>query len=254
MAPPNILLVTHASSLAATIESLFESDEKEVTVLTDVGAVEVRLKEDTYDVVVLHENAATLQTVDVSSFVDSKEVRIPCIWIAVEPTLDNALKAMHKGVFSYLPEPLSESNFEQHVRSAIAQTQLERLIVSTEERTMKWIEHQRRMKAATSNKGLFASDVVLHSFFESVFERVVDAYMDARQLLFILNQQNPTALQQQLRHDPVKKRLLQAIKKGVQVLWATRNQFKSKQIANLRKDFEGVLKEVDPDSSISLPD
>lgn len=244
----SILLITQQLSFVATIESIFENDSEEITVREDVGSIPSYLQKDPFDVIIIHESTAALRDVDIDAFVDSKEIRVPCIWVTAVPTLDGALEAADKGVFSYLPEPLPSSRLREHARTAIAQTQLERLLASTEERATSLAKRHQRMKAAASAKGLFTSDAVLDSFFELIFERAIDAYLDARQLFFILNRRNPEALAQHLRHDPIKMRLIQTIKKGVEVLWGTRNQFKSKQIADLRKDFEGVLKELESDS------
>lgn len=245
MGHPNILIIGREPSIAVTIQSILENGSDAISFVEDLRSAESLLREHTFDVAIIHESAAALRDIDLDALVDREGIRVPCIWVAAEPTLDHALQATNKGMFSYVPQPLSESNFEDHVRSAIAQTQLERLIVSAEKRAMDVTKRQQRIRAASSNKALSLSDAVINSFLELIFERVIDAYLDAQQFFFILTQRNPTALAQNIRQDPVKRRLVGVIEKGVEVLWGTRNQFKSKQLANLRKDFEGVLEEVD---------
>lgn len=246
----SILLVAgREPELLSIIQSVVVDEAVEVHRVDKVNVAESTLREGTFDVVVVHDCAARLQDIDVASFVDSTGVRVPCIWITDEPTLDAALHAANEGVFSYLPEPVSQADFADHIRTARAQTQLERLAISAQERTMEMLKRQQHMREVTSNKDVLPNDVVVDAFFEMTFERIIDAYLDTRQLLHILSQKNPDALQQNLRQDPIKRRLVEAIKKGIDVLWGTRNQFKSKQLANLRKDFEGILQEVEAEQS-----
>lgn len=240
----NVLLIAPNSSTDSPLPTLVRQAGYTVRVTHRLREATALLEDERYDALVVRSDTGSPDAFDPTRLSDADGVRVSCVWITATPNLEAAIHAANAGLFAYLPEPVAPDTLHARLREAVARTRIERLAHGAEQRSMQITERIEHIRSAARDASTSPSEAVLESFFELIFERVADAYIDARQLLFILSRRHPTALERSLRHDPVRRRLTEALEEAVHVIESTKHQFKSKRLGRLRQELEAVLKEA----------
>lgn len=203
------------------------------------------LRDHVFDAAIIYEGGSVSFPSPPSLFPDANAVSVPYIWIAAEPDLDTALEAVNNNLFRYLPGSISGQRLNEEVQSAIQWSRFKRLVDWSENRLTPVAERLQNMKKAISESPIRRpSEQLIDAFFELIFERVIDGYLDAKQLLFILTQDNAEALELSLRHDPVRRHLIEAVEEAVDVIASTKHQFRSQRLAQVRKELEAALQKA----------
>jgi DNA-binding response OmpR family regulator len=178
---------------------------------------------------------------------------IPVIVVTGNPTFNTAVESLRLAVMDYRTKPLDLSVFLQTVKTVIEKAQAVRVMRNARKGIKSWLDQinqmENRFLAADRNtreKSMPSGD--LNWYLGEAVQGFANLSMSLMSAIHTLNQGVPER-QADLCHLMNCSRLTvyeSGISEAVEVLKKTKNSFKSKDLADLRKKLEGMLKNEPP--------
>lgn len=166
---------------------------------------------------------------------------LPVIIITGYPTVETAVRALDLPVFAYLTKPLDIEFLFEKTAEAIKWRLAYRSIALAEQRLADSITRVGHMTGlSVPTKGRMAESN-LQMFLSLTYSNALAAVTDLGALSRAVLSPGSIALDCPVTHCPKLEILTSALKRTVEVLKATKDNFKSKEIAALRKDIEELL-------------
>jgi DNA-binding response OmpR family regulator len=166
---------------------------------------------------------------------------IPVILVTGYPSLDSAVQSVELPVVAYLTKPLPFDELLHHVRAAISRSQNVRLVRSTRQRLQEWRQELDRIEQAIIGKPEPAISATVEAFMALTLRNLAGCLADLQRVTAAINL--PTATQNacQLLNCPRPAQLTEAVRKAIRVLEETKRSFKSKELAELRQELQGLI-------------
>lgn len=168
------------------------------------------------------------------------------ILITGHPTLESAIASVQLQVSAYLTKPLDPAQLLQEVRRAVG---LHRLCAELRRHGQpsdpweKLLENLRSLSAAKTNP---LSSVAIDSYLALAFKNIVVALEDVKRLVEHLAGARSTPEACHLMSCPRLAAVREVLGQSVATLEKTKNAFKSKELAQLRRNLEELLATLRP--------
>ena len=168
---------------------------------------------------------------------------MPVILVTGYPTLPTAVRAVALPVVAYFVKPVGFDELIAPAERAITNYRAVQAVTAARDRLGRWREELTALEASLAAAGRGTTAATIAGFIDTSLRNVVGTMRDVRNLTDALTESAPDGTACQLLNCPRHDRLLRAVEDAVVVLESTRNAFKSKQLGDLRRRLEQVLRE-----------
>lgn len=172
--------------------------------------------------------------------VGEKEGAPAIVLVTGYPSVDTAVRSTELGVFAYKVKPFDLNEFVETVQEAARQAALKRRLCD-HSRMMRAHEERIDLMRAAISGGAKSLDETAREYLSLVLLNLVESAMEAADLLCLLDRGDLAQPVRKLARHPEVEVLRKAISESVQVLEKTKNNFKSKELASLRKRLSMLL-------------
>jgi DNA-binding response OmpR family regulator len=160
---------------------------------------------------------------------------LPIILLTGNPTMETATRSVRLRVMAYITKPPEFEELCNLLKAAVAERQNVRLLKENQKRLQNWeheIEHILRMlqQAPPSDR-----QSTMLSYLRLTLRNLVVGLVDFEHLL--VHEGKALGADQAVEHQ----QMLIAIRKTISVLQKTKEQFKNKELGDLRKELEILL-------------
>ena len=156
------------------------------------------------------------------------------------PSVDTAVRSTELGIFAYKVKPFDLDEFVETVQNAAHQVTLKRKLYDHSRVLRAHEERINLMREAVTGGGK-SLDETTREYLSLILLNLVESAMEASDLLCLLDREDLAQPVRKLSRHPEVEVMRQAIVESVQVLEKTKNSFKSKELANLRKRLNVLL-------------
>lgn len=166
----------------------------------------------------------------------------PVILITGSPTVDSAVRSVESNVFAYRVKPFEMSAFAATVDQAIAHGRLQTRLEDSQRRYQaldQQLEALRQVATARAHKDINQS---LADYLRLLLGSSGSALAEAIEVLAVLEKDRLAEPVRHLSRHPEAELFRAALEEAVEVLEKTRNSFKSKELADLRRRLERALR------------
>jgi DNA-binding response OmpR family regulator len=166
---------------------------------------------------------------------------MPVILVTGYPSFDSAVQSIELPVVAYLTKPVRFEDLLKYVRTAIDRSQNVRLVRSTRQRLQDWRQELDRIEQAMIGKNEVSAAVTVDAFMALTLRNLAGCLTDLQRVTEAINM--PTAMQSACRLLNCSRpaQLTEAIRKTIRVLEETKRSFKSKELAELRQELQGLI-------------
>ncbi len=168
---------------------------------------------------------------------------LPVILMTAYPTVESAVAAVELPVFAYVQKPFDLDQFLAKVRDAVKWNQAYEAIASAEKHLTESVSNTAKIQGmmAASKQGTMEARV--QSFFAQTLGSIAAAMMDLNLLFQALQVDTKPAATCTILDCPHTKVIEKALEEAVAILRDTKDKFKSKELAALRRKLEKALED-----------
>jgi DNA-binding response OmpR family regulator len=169
---------------------------------------------------------------------------VPVILVTAYPTVGTALESMQLPVFVYLLKPIEFPELLNHVRNGIARYKISKSVRASEARVSDWMNNLVELNGAIQTYSSGSVDLGMRSYLSLTFSNMISGMQELKGLLDIAFSNNSNARTCQLGQCPLKREFTEAMERAIEALRETKSAVKSKEIADLRRNFERMLEDA----------
>jgi len=177
---------------------------------------------------------------------------MPVIIVTGYPSLDSAIKSIRLPVVAYMVKPIDLDQLLTQTQESIAQFRIYRIIRDLQQRLQNSHEGLTDTQNAFINKPGRASSIPINVFLELTFHNIIGALSD---LMYLTKSFAKHEVKQEACHllnCPKLTKLTRAIENAIDVLEKTKSSFKSKELGELRRNLEQIIKDIREEEKIFL--
>jgi DNA-binding response OmpR family regulator len=204
---------------------------------------ELRLQETSYDLLISDIEMPGNNDLQLVKHVFEIYPGLPIILATAYPSVDSAIESMHLPVFSYLLKPLDYSELLLHIYRAVARRRIVRVMRESELRVSDLMGNLAELGGMVQSFNSGSLDISLRTFVSLAFGNMISAMSELKTLLEIAYLGENAATPCRIINCPLKQRFENIMETAIESLKDTKDTFKSKEIADLRKKFERLLAE-----------
>jgi len=167
---------------------------------------------------------------------------LPVILVTGYPSLKTAMESFQLPVVAYLPKPVEWPTLLAGVQEAIRKFQFFKAVRKIRSHLQHWEEDLKQMEGTSPELRPPGSWTTIDSFLSITFKNLIDSLWDVKNMAQFLSAGRSNHDVCHLLTCPRLTFLKQGVEETVEVLERTKNSFKSKELGDLRKKLEGLLK------------
>jgi CheY-like chemotaxis protein len=167
---------------------------------------------------------------------------LPVILVTGYPSLKTAVDSVQLPVVAYLPKPMEYENLLEGVREGVRKFQMFKTMRRIRDRLRRWEEDLRQIQVSSPELRLQGPSTTMDCFLTITFQNLIDSLGDLKNLTQSLSVGMRNQDICHLWTCPRLSFLKRGLEETVEVLERTKNSFKSKELGDLRKKLEGLLK------------
>ncbi len=236
-----ILFADDEESFRSPFAKMLREDGYECDCASDAVEVLEKLKKNSYDLLI--SDICMPGNVELELIKEISEIAegMPVILITGFPSVDSAVESVKLTVAAYLVKPFKISVLRNHVEKAIAHSQAYRAVINTRKRIQDWDNELVNIKKLISGETGKTSSVAINTFYDLTLQNIVGLLMELKHLTDILISHEDEQYVCNLLNCPSLEMFKGGLFETVKVLKKTKNAFKSKDLAELRKKLETIL-------------
>jgi hypothetical protein len=169
---------------------------------------------------------------------------LPVVLVTGYPTLMSAIDSIELPVVAYLVKPIEFPQLVAKVQGAIPRFRMFRTVKRFRKELLDFGQQLDGVESELGRPPDAQSPGPVHDFVALSFEGITRALRNLRDLTESVALQSPTQAPCEVLNCPRGRRLTDAIKDGVRILEKTKKSFKSKELAQMREDYETLLREL----------
>jgi len=170
---------------------------------------------------------------------------LPVIIVTGYPSVKTAITCLHLCIIAYLVKSLDFDEFMSYVKTGVKSSQLNRDLFKLKKRLMDWDKNIEIIKDTASLIPPDPFSVSINNFLTLTYQNIGDTLLDLMYLAKVSEGQTETKDICHLLNCPRLNSLRDALIEAVGVLEKAQNAFKSKDLGDLRKRFNEIVKNMD---------
>lgn len=215
----------------------------------DAAEVRARLTGQEYDVLISDIDMPGNARLEMIADLRQVQSGLPIIILTGAPTMETAVQCIRLSVAGYLLKPVTAAELLSQVSQAVERRRVARSISAMRERLRHACDELAGIEGTLDGAGSAPVQASAQAFLGVAFQNAAQSLVEVRRVLEALSAgpgpgagESPTPLSRYLA-------LVQTLSETVTVLERTKSAFKSKELAELRRKIEGLLRsDAEPDS------
>jgi ActR/RegA family two-component response regulator len=167
---------------------------------------------------------------------------MPVILVTGYPSVKSAVQSIHLPVAAYLVKPLEFDKLLAQVQDAIKNFRLFKAVESTQRRLQQWGKDLNEIESFLNSIPRYGCSTPIDTFLTLTFQNIAGALSDLKHLSEALSTGGLAQEVCHLLNCPRLTTLKQTLVDTAGVLERTKSAFKSKELGELRKKLEGLIK------------
>ncbi|MFH1862646.1 MAG: response regulator [bacterium] len=167
---------------------------------------------------------------------------LPVILVTAHPSLQSAIESVQLPVIAYLVKPIDFDELISQVRFAVGRSRIKVALQEARQQLIAWQKELGGIIAEMNEKTNNMAAIPVEAFLVLTFQNIVNSLNNLRNLTVALSEirgQKEVCL---LLNCPRTIRLTAGLRESIRVLEKTKASFKSKDLFELRKKLEALLK------------
>jgi len=237
-----ILIADDEETFLLSTADLLRRDGYRCDVVLDAESAGKALGEDDYDLLIADIKMPGNADLELIRQLPTLAEGLPVILVTGYPSMKTAIESIQLPVVAYVPKPLEYEDLLERVREGVRRFQAFKTMRRIRNRLRHWEEALKQVQGSSPELRLPGQATTTDCFLTITFQNLVDSLWDLKNLAQSLSL---GAGNQDVCHMWTCPRL-SFLKKGledtIEVLEKTKNSFKSKELGDLRKKLEGLMK------------
>ena len=195
------------------------------------------LRTNSYDVLLSDINMPGNASLEMVENIPALVEGLPIILLTGQPTVETAMRSVRLRVVAYLAKPPDFAELCQALTTAIVEYRNLRILDANRRRLQDWDHEIARLQQVLQQPATPDRPATMRSYLRLTLRNLVVGLMEL-ETLFLRDELGLGASGVIERQN-----LLNAVRKTIGVLQKTKDHFKSRELAELRKDLEEILKD-----------
>lgn len=171
---------------------------------------------------------------------------LPAILVTGYPSLRSAIQSVQLPVVAYLIKPVDLDTLLTHVRAHTERFRTYRVVRSSQDRLQNWYEDLNQLEQLMRSPVENESMVPVDAFLSLTLRNIVGSLTDLQRLVEAVMKSRSEQGAGLLLSYPQPTKLMSALEETIGVLEKTKSAFKSKDLGELRKKLETLVKNGQP--------
>jgi DNA-binding response OmpR family regulator len=238
-APPRILIVEDDDAARAMLAAWVHTEGGRCEVARTAAAAAELLAAHEFDLLLCDINLPDRDGPELVADIHGVNRGLPVIFLTGNPTVETAIRSVELRVAAYLVKPPDLDELRAHVRREVAAHRHRRLLSASRENLRAWDEELARLERSVD----LAGPQPLVNYLQLTLRHfaVMFAELDRSVATLRADESGRAAL--------VQLDLVASLRRVVQVLEKSRDHFKSRELGELRKELDVLLRQVTGESA-----
>jgi len=210
----------------------------------DAAAAEKLLRAGRYDVLIADIRMPGNSDLEFVRSLPDTARGMPVILVTGYPSLGTAIESIRLPVVSYLVKPVDFDELLDRVRVAMQYSGTYEAVDATRTRVADWNQDLARLEHLMRLSRSDAAPLSTGAFINLTMSNIIGALWDLKSLTESIASRHGEPAACHLLNCPRPAALIEGIAQAVEVLEKTKRAFKSKELAELRRKLEGLIKEA----------
>jgi len=162
---------------------------------------------------------------------------LPVLLLTAHPTLESAVQSVRLPVVAYLVKPPNLDDLQTLVRQSIDQYRTYQTVNANRQHLQNWLLDLTQLEEALGRSPDEAPSAPVNDCLTLTFRNVLQSLTDMKQMIQAVAREDDT--EQALSRIS----LIEALRKTIDVLASTRQSFRSRELAELRRSLEELLRD-----------
>ena len=167
---------------------------------------------------------------------------LPVILVTGYPTLDTAIQSFGLPVVAYLVKPFEFNVLFSHVQTTIKNSRIHRTLHIMNQRLQEWRTSLASIESTLTPSSRTPPISHVDAFLSLTFENIIDVLSDLRHVTESFTMQNIPHEVCHLFNCPRLNMFTEAVSETVEILEHSKGKFRSKELGELRKKLDSLLK------------
>ncbi len=167
---------------------------------------------------------------------------LPVILVTGYPSLQTAIDSVQLPVVAYLPKPLEYEELKEGVREGVRKFQVVKTMRRLRDRMKRLEEDLSQVQASSPELRLAGPSTTMECFLTLTFQNLIDSLWDLKNLAQSLSVGISDRDICHMWSCPRLNFLKKALEETIEVLEKTKSSFKSRELGDLRKKLEDLMK------------
>jgi DNA-binding response OmpR family regulator len=161
---------------------------------------------------------------------------LPVVLLTGHPSMESAVESVRLPVVAYLLKPPNLDELRAVVHQSIERHRTYRIVTANRQRLQTWLSDLTRLEELLRDSPENAVGSSVHYYLALTFQNQLMSLLDLKQVIQALADKEGKV-------DAVKQLfLVEALREAIEVLAKTRQSFKSKELGDLRRKLEGLIR------------
>lgn len=238
-----ILIADDEEIFLHSTADLLRREGFECDCVPDADAAIAKLGENQYDLLIADIKMPGNPELELVHKLPAIAPGLPAILVTGYPSLRSAIQSVQLPVVAYLIKPVDLEDLLTHVRAHTERFRTYRVVRNAQARLQDWYEDLNRleqlMRAPVENE----STVPVDAFMALTLRNIVGSLTDLQRLVEAVMKNRAEQGTALLMNYPQPNKLMAALNETIEVLEKTKSAFKSKDLGELRKKLETIVKD-----------
>ncbi|MCP4604809.1 MAG: response regulator [Proteobacteria bacterium] len=239
--PTSILLADDEASFRESTAGLLRDDGYHCDTAVDAKSALQKIEEAQYDVLLSDIKMPGNDQLELIRRVREVAYGLPVILITGYPSTHTAIQSIKLPVVEYLTKPFEYEELVAAIGTAIATCNSYGMIKQSEKRVDNWHKELLNIKEKMTKK---SSPLAVDTFYALTMSNIIGSLEDLQNISASLATRDSTQSACNMLDCPRITTLVDTLRNAIEVLEKTRTSFKSKELHQLRKQIEKVMRSV----------
>jgi DNA-binding response OmpR family regulator len=247
--PGRILMADDEETFLESTADLLRREGYQCATARDASSAAGLLRADEYDLLVVDIRMPGNVELGLLRHAAALQQELPVIVVTGYPSIETAISAIDLSVAAYLVKPIDFDQFLVRVRATVSGRRATRALRDMRQRLVAWREDMLRATDQPAAETWTAPRprgpaTAFEVFLAGTSRTIMDCLGDMRHLAEALAGSADAAEPCHLLHCPRLRQFRETVVEAIQVLEQTKNAFKSRQLGDIRRKLEDLVREM----------
>lgn len=238
----NVLIADDEEVFLLSTADLLRRDGFHCDTAPDAGAALETLDSREYDVIIADIRMPGNADLEFIRSLEAQAVKTPVILVTGYPSLDTAIQSIHLPVVTYLLKPVDFAELLGAVRTGVRRSRTQRAVIASRKRLAQWGQELDDLCELSQAPRGGDEHVPLSALLNITVANMVASLADLGQIADVLAGDDADDQQCHKLSYSRPQVAVEALKEAITVLEKTKSAFKSKELGDLRRRLERVVR------------